>query len=70
MGQMPQEGAPAPVGGPLSHSSWPLLTKLRVGDDIEAYLEAFERTAEAPEGQRSNGHSLLALTFVARLWPL
>lgn len=41
----PAEGALG--AGPLGRSPWPLLTKLGESDNIEAYLEVFERTAEA-----------------------
>lgn len=43
----PADAPPASGGGALGRSPWPLLTKLGDSDDREAYLEAFERTAEA-----------------------
>lgn len=42
-----QEGTPTAPGRGLGCSPWPLLTKLGESDDIKAYLESFERNAEA-----------------------
>lgn len=58
-------------GGTLNRSPWPLLTKLGEKDDVEAYLEAFKRTAEAAQwpkdqwvfflGPYLSGEALLAI---------